>query len=408
MATKIVVTGTRGIPDVPGGIESHVENLFPHIARSGFEVTICCRSCYIPEEKRIPEYGGCKLHYIDTPRKKGLEAVIHTFKSVIFAKRIKADILHVHAVGPALLSPLARMLGLKVVFTHHGPDYERKKWGRVARFMLRSGERFGCSHASGIIAISESIRSLIERKYGRTDIVVIPNGVNMPKPVDGMDYLESLGIAGIPYVFSAARFVEEKGLHDLLDAFSGLGKNGWKLVIAGDADHETEYSRKLKEKAAKQPNIILTGFIKGLKLAQVFSHARLFVLPSYHEGLPIALLEAMSYNLPILVSDIPPHNEMNLAPECYFSTGDIRDLAESLSRMMRNGSGRTDYSSLLDQRFNWEKIAEQTMEIYRNILPVNSSVLQGPGSLLQGLVRIRAFQDGEGSQARRKGEGVSR
>mgnify|MGYP000613934475 CR=1 FL=1 len=124
---KIVVTGTRGIPNIMGGVETHCEELFPRIARKGFEVTVIRRKSYVRDT--LSSYKGITLSDIETPRKKSLEAIVHTFRAIVRAKRLKADIVHLHAVGPALLTPLARLLGMKVVFTHHGPDYDRDKWG---------------------------------------------------------------------------------------------------------------------------------------------------------------------------------------------------------------------------------------------------------------------------------------
>lgn len=365
MAQRIVVTGTRGIPDVSGGVETHVELLFPLMVSDNTEVFVCCRSCYIPPAKRIPEYRGCHLVYIDTPKRKSLEAIVHTYKSILYAKKVHADVLHVHAIGPALLIPFARLLGLHVVFTHHGPDYERKKWGKLARFMLRMGEWAGCRFSNDVIVISEVIKSLVETKYKRNDAVLIHNGVQLPESPKHTDYLSSLGIESGKYILSVARFVEEKGLHDLIHAYSKLGPSAWKLVIAGDADHETDYSRLLKEKARKVPGVVLTGYIKGNTLSEIYSSAALFVLPSYHEGLPIALLEAMSFQLDVLVSDIPPHIEISLPEDCYFEMGSISDLQTRLANRLRDGIVVRDFRSLLNLKYNWTKIADQTLKVYR-------------------------------------------
>lgn len=365
MAQRVVVTGTRGIPDVSGGVETHVENLFPLMVSANTEIYICCRSCYIPPDKRVTEYRGCHLVYIDTPKRKSLEAIVHSYRSILYAKKIHADVLHVHAIGPALLIPVARLLGLRVVFTHHGPDYERKKWGRLARFMLRMGEWAGCRFSNDVIVISEVIKNLVASKYKRNDAVLIHNGVHLPEPPVHTDYLSSHGIESGKYILSVARFVEEKGLHDLINAYSNLGICGWKLVIAGDADHETEYSRALKDQAEKVPGVVLTGYIKGNALSEVFASAALFVLPSYHEGLPIALLEAMSYQRDVLVSDIPPHLEMALPHECYFKMGSVSDLQSRLANRISNGTVNRDFSSLLNANYNWEIIANQTLKVYR-------------------------------------------
>ena len=328
---KIVVTGTRGIPNIMGGVETHCEELFPRIARKGFEVTVIRRKSYVRDT--LSSYKGITLSDIETPRKKSLEAIVHTFRAIVRAKRLKADIVHLHAVGPALLTPLARLLGMKVVFTHHGPDYDRDKWGMAAKTALRLGEAAGTLFANEVIVISHVIDDMLIRKYGRKDCHVIYNGVPSPDITDYPEYFGELGIEQGKYIFAMCRFVPEKNLHHLIEAFSRTEHRECKLVIAGDSDFEDDYSASLK-KYAREQGVVLPGFIKGRKLHALLSHARCFVLPSSHEGLPIALLEAMSYRLPVIVSDIPANLEVGLGQEFYFPLGDRRALARKLQENM--------------------------------------------------------------------------
>lgn len=328
---KIVVTGTRGIPNIMGGVETHCEELFPRIARKGFEVTVIRRKSYVRDT--LSSYKGITLSDIETPRKKSLEAIVHTFRAIVRAKRLKANIVHIHAVGPALLTPLARLLGMKVVFTHHGPDYDRDKWGMAAKTALRLGEAAGTLFANEVIVISHVIDDMLIRKYGRKDCHVIYNGVPSPDVTDYPEYFGELGIEQGKYIFAMCRFVPEKNLHHLIEAFSRTEHRECKLVIAGDSDFEDDYSASLK-KYAREQGVVLPGFIKGRKLHALLSHARCFVLPSSHEGLPIALLEAMSYRLPVIVSDIPANLEVGLGQEFYFPLGDRRALARKLQENM--------------------------------------------------------------------------
>ena len=357
---KIVVTGTRGIPNIMGGVETHCEELFPRIAAKGYDVAIIRRTNYVKDN--LQEYKGIKLYDISAPKKKSFEAIIHTLKSVWVAKfRFRADILHIHAIGPALVTPFARLLGLKVVFTHHGHDYNRDKWGRVAKFMLKFGERMGCCFANEVIAISETISDNIKKLYKRKNVHLIYNGVPAPEFISSMDYLGELGIESKKYVFAMGRFVPEKNFHHLIEAFALLSTD-CKLVLAGDADFEDCYSKKLK-KLASENNVVLTGFIKGEKLQVLLTHARLFVLPSSHEGLPISLLEAMSYNLPVIASDIVPNVNIKLPQECYFQTGNVTDLSKKLRCFLEDMPERMAYPM---EKYDWDAIAGQTVGVYKN------------------------------------------
>ncbi len=368
---KIFVVGTRGIPHIPGGVETHCQELYPRIVSAGHTVIVATRTPYVNEKKRC--WKGVLLKHIYAPREKSLEAVTHTFLSALAAKAFKPDLVHVHAIGPSLLIPFMRLLGMKVVMTHHGPDYNRDKWGTMAKKVLMLGEYWGCKYANEVIVISSVIGDIVKRRCNRK-INLIYNGVTLPEKTAKSDILEKHGIVPGEYILSVARLVPEKGLHDLIDAFIKIpGKQ--QLVIAGDTDHETKYSRELKKKAASDSRIILTGYITGEYLNQVFSHAKLFVLPSYHEGLPIALLEAMSYNIPPLVSDIPAHQEVALPENCYFKCGDVEYLQSKLEQALNrdiNKLASVNYRSIVSEKYNWDKISQQTIAVYKEVLDSTS------------------------------------
>lgn len=364
---KIVVTGTRGVPNVMGGVETHCEELFPLIARKGYDVTIIRRSNYVTDN--ASEWNGLKLVDVASPKKKSFEAIIHTFRAINKAKSLGADILHIHAIGPAILVPYAKLRGMKVVFTHHGPDYDRDKWGFAAKTMLKFGEWMGCKFADDVIVISNVIKRLIAEKHNRVSRVhLIHNGVPDPQKVDFPTYFETLGIAPEQYVLGMCRFVPEKNLHHLVEAFAAYKKSHpespIKLVLAGDTDFEDEYSLGLK-KMAKENGVVLTGFVKGDKLHSLLTHASCFVLPSSHEGLPIALLEAMSYDLPVVVSDIPANLEVELPTEDYFHVGQVDELTQKLEEVLSKGSDTRIQYDL--SKYKWSSIADQVCEVYSNL-----------------------------------------
>lgn len=358
---RIVVTGTRGIPNIMGGVETHCEELFPRIASPEYDVTIIRRKSYVKDKAH--EFKGVKLIDINTPKEKSFEAIIHTFKAILKAKELKADIVHIHAVGPALLTPLARLLGMKVVFTHHGPDYDRAKWGKIARFTLKLGERMGTTFAHEVIVISNVINDILKKKYNRKNCHLIYNGVSKPELCEFPEYFKELGIKKGKYILGMCRFVPEKNLHHLIEAFSKIDCKDCKLVLAGDTDFEDNYSLNLK-KQAKENGIVLTGFIKGKMLHSLLTHARCFVLPSSHEGLPIALLEAMSYNLPVIVSNIPANIEVGLNDENYFSVGNVDELAHKIQDNIQKPFQRIEYDM---DRYDWDIIAQQVKTVYNNL-----------------------------------------
>lgn len=343
-----------------GGVETHCEELFPRLSAMGYDITLARRDSYVSDGLR--QWRGVRLTDIKTPKKKSLEAVVHTLRAVLAARRGGYDVVHIHAIGPALLAPLAKLLGMRVVFTHHGPDYDRDKWGRAAKAVLRLGERMGCRYADDVIVISDVIRRLIASKYGRTARVhLIYNGVPKPDLCDYPEYFRQLGIEKGRYVLGMCRFVPEKNLHHLVEAFGRLGDCGYRLVLAGDSDFDDDYSRRLKQ-SARDHGVVLTGFVKGRRLHSLLTGAACYCLPSSHEGLPIALLEAMSYGLPVVVSDIPANKEVGLPAADYFPTGDVASLAECLGEKL---AGDTPRHICYDMsKYNWDTIARQVADVY--------------------------------------------
>ncbi len=364
---RIFVTGTRGIPDIPGGVEKHCQQLYPLISQLGHQVYLATRSPYVKSQAHF--FKGIQLIHLYAPRQKSIEAIVHTFLAVINAKRINADIIHIHAIGPGLMVPFAKMMGLKVIVTNHGPDYDRQKWGWLAKKALLAGEYLSGRFSDRTIVISSVIQRIIEKRCRRPSDIIY-NGVPLPVISKSTGFLDGLGVKRNKYIIAVARFVPEKGLDLLIRAFRKTHLT-CKLIIAGDADHESDYSRSLKEMIDDDDRIIRTGYITGEDLNQLFSHAGLFVLPSFHEGLPIALLEALSYGLPVLVSDIPANQEIPLDEDRFFKCGDVTDMSKKLASLFSKGISPTEkqrYFQLIHDRYNWQKIAEQTVNVYQKAL----------------------------------------
>ena len=365
---KLVVLGTRGFPNIQGGVESHCHNLYSKLTEKGCRITVLSRRPYTGPD--VINCGGVRLLPLACPKNKYTEAFFHTLRGVLVARRVRPDIVHFHAIGPSLFIPLARLLGMKVVMTHHGLDYRRAKWGWLAKTVLKLGEQFGCKYANQVIVVSSGVKKQIKKKFGK-NAHLIPNGIALPERSKESIHIKSLGLTPGKYILSVARFVPEKGLHHLISAFSSL-QTDWKLVIVGDAVHETTYSRQLKSQAADNSNVVLTGVVQGKILNEIYSHAALFVLPSYHEGFSIALLEALSYGLSVLVSDIAPNKEVGLEEDRYFPVGNEEALAKKLNDHISNGTlSKEEQAKQIEmvwQKYNWDNIAEQVLQVYQNTL----------------------------------------
>jgi len=373
-APQVMWTGLRGFPGVQGGVETHAEQLCPRLCVLGTDVTVLVRRCYQPGEVG-PSWRGVRFVSLWAPRHKQIEAVVHTLLSVLYAGFVsRPDVLHIQAIGPAIWTPLARLLGLRVVVTHHGPDYDRQKWGRLAKFVLRLGEAAAAYSASELIVISRVIQRRVALQYGRVGVLV-PNGLSLPGPAPDAAALHAFGLEPGRYVLLVSRMVPEKRHLDLIEAFGRAGLDGWKLALVGAADHGDQYSRRVVEAAAEACHVVVTGFQTGDALQALYAHAGLFVLPSSHEGLPIAILEALSHGLPVVASDIPANLEVGLPRDCYFPMGDVDALAAALrdqTVVAEDASQRLTRRHWAVQRFDWMRNAKATQAIYDGLCGVKS------------------------------------
>lgn len=365
--SEVYIFGFRGFPSVQGGVETHVENLAPQLVQIGHRVTACVRSPYA--DKQLKEWKGVRMLRLWTVRNAYFEALLHSLICALVAGFRRPQVVHVQAIGPALVVPLLRILGLRVVVTHHGEDYNREKWGRAARTLLRLGEALGMRFAHQRIAISRSIEKLIATKYGRS-CEVIPNGVAFADPPQESNKVVELGLEPGRYVLTVGRLVPEKRQLDLLRAFHRAGLSGWKLAIVGRIDHKNKYADLLASEAALAEDVVMAGFQSGDSLRQLYAHAGLFVLPSSHEGLPIALLEALSYGLPVLVSDIPSNLEVVGDADRVFRMGDVAELSakiRALSHLSSNEADREAVRLNCVRRYNWTEIARKTSATYEEL-----------------------------------------
>lgn len=365
----VMFLGLRGFPNVQGGVETHCEHLCPELVKLGCDVTVLVRSPYQPVDVG-DAWNGVKFVRLWAPKSRSLEAILHSVVGVCYAAFARPDVLHIQAIGPALVTPLARLFGLKVVVTHHGPDYDRQKWGRFAKFALEAGERWGVRFSNAVVVISKTIERLVLDKH-RVSSSVIPNGVNLPVIPETISVLNQFELLPNQYILLVSRLVPEKRHFDLIEAFRKSHLTGWKLVLVGASDHPDAYVQQLIDIAAQDERIVMTGFQKGLALSELYGHAGFFVLPSSHEGLPIAMLEALSYGLPVIASDIPANLEVGLESDCYFVLGNIENLRDKLIKQTQQTVSQETKVKLRDwvkARYNWLQISKKTKQVYDGLI----------------------------------------
>lgn len=366
---NIAMIGHKYVPSREGGVEIVVENLASEMAAKGHKVTLFNRKR--KEYPKISEYNGCKVENIFTVNKKSLDAVVYAFFATIKAKKAakngKFDVLHFHAEGPCLflnLLPEKARRKYKVVVTVHGLDWQRGKWGGFASKIILKAEQRAVKYADEIIVLSKSNADYFMEKYQR-QTTVIPNGVRLPQLKDADAIYDKWRLTKNGYVLFLARIVPEKGLHYLIDAWKkAVAETGTdkKLVIAGGSSHSDGYFSEIVKKCKGDDSIIMTGFVQGQVLEELYSNAYLYVLPSDIEGMPMSLLEALSYGNTCLVSDIPENTDI-INKDCFtFEKSNVEDLGVQLKRIL-NLNLETHKKTELP--YDWEEVVQKTLEVYK-------------------------------------------
>ena len=370
---KIAMFGHKRIPSREGGVEIVVEELSSAMAALGHDVVCYNRGGHHVSGRRFNtkienHYKNVHLKTVPTLDKKGLAAVTSSFFAAIFASFSKADVVHIHAEGPAFMSWLPKMFGKRVAVTVHGLDWQREKWrGGLGSHYIHWGEKMAVRFADEIIVLSRNVQQYFRDTYGR-ETVWIPNGVSRPEICDAQEITEKYGLKKDDYVLFLGRLVPEKGIHYLIEAFKRV-KTEKKLVVAGGVSDTDDYARRLSALADGDGRIIFTGFVQGRLLEELYSNAYVYVLPSDVEGMPLSLLEAMSYGNCSLVSDIPECAEVVEQHGVTFPAGDVVALQAALQELCDDPSLVAEYRenvrTFVCEKYNWAAVTERTMELYQ-------------------------------------------
>ena len=372
---KIAMIGHKRIPSREGGVEIVVEELSKRLVLKGHNIHAYNRkghhvsgSAYdnVNNSHHRKEYKGIRIITIPTLQNKNFNALLYSIFATIRALFEHYDCIHYHAEGPCAMLWLPHLFGIKTVATIHGLDWQRAKWGGFATKYLLFGEKIAVKYADEIIVLSKNIQSYFERTYHR-QTRFIPNAIVRPVVKEANFITKKWHLIKDDYLLYLGRIVPEKGLHYLIDAYKGIDTTK-KLVIAGGNSHSDEYMNEIRQKTIENTNIIFTDFIQGEVLEELYSNAYLYVLPSDLEGMPISLLEAMSYGNCCLVSDIPECTEVVEDKAITFTKSNIDDLRDKLNWLLNNQEVVSQYksnaSTFILGKYDWETVVNMTLELY--------------------------------------------
>lgn len=376
---NIAMLGHKHMLSREGGIEIVVCELATRLVKHGLKVVVYDRNTSnVADGSQVEnrkEYEGVKIIPVWTIDRRGLSAMSSSFTAALRVSRTFADVVHIHAEGPAVVAPLIRLLGRKgqngekkrIIVTIHGLDWQRAKWGGFARKYIKLGEKLAVKWADEIIVLSKGVQEYFRSTYGR-ETVFIPNGVCKPEIREAKLITEIWGLEKDSYVLFLGRIVPEKGLRYLVDAYASI-RTDKKLVICGGSSDTQGFMNELKGICARDDRIVFTGFQQGRILEELYSNAYIYTLPSDLEGMPLSLLEAMSYGNCCLVSDIDEMTEVVEDKAVIFAHSDVQDLTEKLQGLLDNSGMVERYKAVaaefICRKYNWDEVVDRTIELYR-------------------------------------------
>lgn len=367
---NIAMFGHKRIPSREGGIEVVVAELSTRMAAMGHNVTCLNRSGHHVsgqefDEEQLSEYNGVRLKKVWTLDKKGLAAMSSSVSAAFKTAFGKYDVVHIHAEGPAFMCWLPKLFGKRVIVTIHGLDWARAKWGKFASWYIKKGERNAAKHADEIIVLSKGVQDYFLNTYKR-ETVFIPNGVSRPESMESDEIERRWGLTKDDYVLFLGRLVPEKGIHYLLEAWKGIFTNK-KLVIVGGSSDTSDYTTRLRKLAGD--NVIFTGFQQGRVLDELYSNAYVYVLPSDLEGMPLTLLEAMSYGNCCLVSSIEECTQVIGDHGVVFEKGNVEDLRKKMQELLDKPEMvkifKDTAADYICSEYSWDDVTARTLELYR-------------------------------------------
>jgi len=361
---RVAFIGGRGVASQYSGIEAYYEEVGRRMVDRGHDLTVYCRNRFTPA---LPTHNGMRLVRLPTWPSKHLDTLIHTALSTGHALLKHYDIVHYHALGPALFSFFPRLLGSKTVVTVQGLDWQRKKWGKFASFVLRLGERAAARLPNSTMVVSQTLRAHYLAHIG-AETTYVPNGARLRErklPV----LLKQWGLEAENYILFLGRFSPEKNCHLLVEAFEKIDTRA-KLVLAGGFSYDNGYARELRRH--ENDRIRFLDYVSGDALDELLTNAMLFVLPSDLEGLSLALLEAMGAGCCVLTSDIPENCELVEDTGFTFRRGDVLDLERMLRLLLadpevRRRSGQSARRRIAEH-YNWDVITRQIEAEYLRTL----------------------------------------
>lgn len=371
---NIAMFGHKRIPSREGGVEIVVEELSTRMAAQGYPVTCYSRGGHHVsgaefDGKTLRQYEGVRIKTVPTLDRKGLAAVTSSFGAAICSAFTKAEIVHIHAEGPAFMCWIPKLFGKRVVVTIHGLDWQREKWkpGGFASKFIRLGEKMAAYFADAIIVLSRNVQDYFWSTYHR-ETKWIPNGVTRPEIAEAEEITKQFGLTKDSYILFLGRLVPEKGIHYLIKAYKRVDTDK-KLVIAGGASDTEDYLQRLQRLAAEDERIVFTGFVQGRMLDELYSNAYVYVLPSDVEGMPLSLLEAMSYGNCCLTSDIEECTEVTRRQGVTFRKGDVTDLADKLQELCQKpelvAKYKAEAADYICQKYSWDTVVQETLALYR-------------------------------------------
>ncbi|NTW02829.1 MAG: glycosyltransferase family 1 protein [Oscillochloris sp.] len=365
---KIALMGTRGIPASYSGFETCVEQLGQRLVERGHTVDVYCRTHHITYPE--PTYKGMRLIKLPTIANKYFDTLAHSFISSLYALPQRYDVALYFIAGNSPVSWIPRLVGTKTILNVDGLDWKREKWPAFAKAYLQIAEWLATWMPNAYLTDSTVVQGFYRNRFG-SEPPYIPYGSDVERLPPG-ETLAQFGLEPGKYILFVGRMVPENCAHHLVEAFQGL-ETDMKCVIVGDAPYADEYKSRLHELAARDPRVVLTGYVFGKGYHELGSNARIFVETSGVGGTHPALIEAMAHGACVIANDTPENLEtIGDAGLSYTGRMGAASLRPLLARLLNTPSLIDDYRQRAMLRANtvytWETVTDSYEKLFYHML----------------------------------------
>lgn len=360
---RIAISGARGIPATYGGFETFADELAPRLVQRGFDVTVYCRPRY-SDASRPATYRGVRLVYLPSIGNRALESPSAELLCSLHALKDRPDILYVLGFRASVAYWPHRVARRTLVFNTDGFDWQRSKWGRLARRYLRLSAGIGVKLAGDrLVADSRVTADYYERRYGHRPVYLSYGApvLTTPQP----EIVASYGLQPGNYYLVVARVEPENHVRSIIESYLRTGSR-IPLAVVGSQNYDTAYGKAIRELECHRVRLLGGVYADG-HLDALYQGCFAYIHGHEVGGTNPSLVRAMGAGTLVLANDVSYNREVLAGAGLYWSPehGDLPGvIREAETDSQRAATLRRVAQTRAAEHYDWDVIADGYAEYF--------------------------------------------